>query len=397
MTRDPGFSIVELIVAMGLMLAVAAAAFALLDPAGGVFAAVPEVSDLQQRLRVTADTLSTNLMMAGAGPRSGPHAGSLQTLFAPVLPYRVGAVGQSPPGSYTTDVVSIFSVPYAAGQTTTSVPIVAAAAGVRVNDSGACPRDPGGTPTPVCGFVPGTNVLIVDAAGRHDVFTVAAVDGDVAQLAVHKPPGDADTMYPAGSTIVEVVERTFALRADAVRNVYQLVSYDGSDHAEVPVVDDVVALEFEYFGDPQPPVLITPSDDETAPWTSYGPRPPPPDVKTTEYAAGENCLFARDSHAHAVPRLPVLDTTASLVKLTAQQLTDGPWCPDSISTDRYDADLLRIRAIGVTIRLQSALESLRGPAGTLFLHPGTAKDGRRWVPDREVRFMVVPRNLNSGR
>ena len=35
------------------------------------------------------------------------------------------------------------------------------------------------------------------------------------------------------------------------------------------------------------------------------------------------------------------------MKLTAGQLTDGPWCPNATSTNRFDADLLRIRKVRV--------------------------------------------------
>jgi len=182
--------------------------------------------------------------------------------------------------------------------------------------------------------------------------------------------------------------------------VHQLVTYDGSNRADVPVVDDVVAIEFEYFGDAQSPAVTKPLERSIGPWTSYGPNPPRAGVKSTEYAEGENCTFARDDEEQLVPRLPFLGDGSNpyaLVRLTAAQLTDGPWCPDAVSPDRFDADLLRIRAIAVTLRLQSALEALRGPAGALFLNAGTARDSRRWVPDQTVRFTVVPRNLNAGR
>ena len=33
-------------------------------------------------------------------------------------------------------------------------------------------------------------------------------------------------------------------------------------------------------------------------------------------------------------------------------LTDGPFCPDSTSASRFDADLLRIRKVGVVLRVQ---------------------------------------------
>ena len=87
----------------------------------------------------------------------------------------------------------------------------------------------------------------------------------------------------------------------------------------------------------------------------------------------------------------------SMVQLTKAQLTDGPWCPDATNPNRWDADLLRIRKIGVRIRVQSANEALRGPAGALFTYAGKANRGTRYAPDQEIRFMVTPRNLNIGR
>ena len=78
-------------------------------------------------------------------------------------------------------------------------------------------------------------------------------------------------------------------------------------------------------------------------------------------------------------------------------LTDGPWCPDAAFLTRYDADLLRIRTIGIRLRVQVASAELRGPAGVLFRNAGTAKSNKHLVPDQEVRIDVVPRNFNLGR
>ena len=49
------------------------------------------------------------------------------------------------------------------------------------------------------------------------------------------------------------------------------------------------------------------------------------------------------------------------------------------------------------LRVQSALESLRGPTSTLFLRGGTATDSKKFVPDQEIRFSVTPRNMTLGR
>jgi hypothetical protein len=136
--------------------------------------------------------------------------------------------------------------------------------------------------------------------------------------------------------------------------------------------------------------------DETPPFTSYGPKPPA--TAQGGYAAGENCIFTYDGVTEPAPRLPSLGVVGSgLVKLTAAQLTDGPWCPSAASLNRWDADLLRVRKIGVTVRVQAASDALRGPASALFSRGGTSRGGDRWVPDQEIRFQVSPRNLNLGR
>ena len=68
-----------------------------------------------------------------------------------------------------------------------------------------------------------------------------------------------------------------------------------------------------------------------------------------------------------------------------------------LRTDR-DADLLRIRKVRATLRMQAASEALRGgPESGLFLNPGKAQGGSRLVPDYTVQFDVSPRNLNLTR
>jgi hypothetical protein len=110
-----------------------------------------------------------------------------------------------------------------------------------------------------------------------------------------------------------------------------------------------------------------------------------------------------------VPRLPDLSAgapTGALVEIPYSELSDGPWCPGHNNDkgddlpNRYDADMLRVRKIRVTLRVQVGPESLRGinPNGkTLFANPGSAKTGSAYVPDQEIRFEVTPRNMNIGR
>jgi hypothetical protein len=167
--------------------------------------------------------------------------------------------------------------------------------------------------------------------------------------------------------------------------------YDGTTNAGVPVVDHVVDLRFEYLGEPRPPRIIRPLTEPAGPWTTYGPRPPAPYT--------DNCIFAFDADLGAyVSTLRTLDSDAALVPLPAADLSDGDvWCPHASDPRRYDADLLRIRAVKVTARVQSAMPAFRGQAGPLFWNAGTSTHAARLLPDQEVGFQTSIRNVGMTR
>jgi hypothetical protein len=71
-------------------------------------------------------------------------------------------------------------------------------------------------------------------------------------------------------------------------------------------------------------------------------------------------------------------------------LTDGPAC--GRPPFRFDADLLRIRRIRVSIRLETEGAEFRG-RGSAFANPGTSLDAQRYIPDVQLTFDVAPRNL----
>ena len=306
-----GFSFVELLVALTIALVVAASAVRLMLPSQALAASRTETADLQQRLRVAADTLASHLLAAGAGAY-GDADSPLAEGFPPILPYRAGGASPDAPGAFRSDTVTVFAVPR------------------------------NGAP-------------------------------------------------PAGTT--------YWLKTDDASATYQLMVNGSPSAADVPVVDHVVALSFEYWGDPLPPTLRRPLTDATGPWTTYGFKPPATAVPP--FAAGENCLFINTATLpqppSPQPRLATLGSAESLIPLPASLLTDGPWCPNDAAADRWDADVLRIRSIAVRLRVQAAIAALRGPAGTLFAHGGTSHSGLGWVPDLDIRFQVSPRNLNRAR
>src|SRR5262245_57731314 len=114
--------------------------------------------------------------------------------------------------------------------------------------------------------------------------------------------------------------------------------YDGFQSA-IPVLDKVRGVNFEYYGEPQPPQLVRPGTDQTM---TYGPTPPALGVSKGSWPAGTNCTVDVVG-GQQVPRLAVLGAPGTgLIKMTPAQLTDGPWCPEAANSNRYDADLLRI-------------------------------------------------------
>jgi type II secretory pathway pseudopilin PulG len=91
-SRNAGFSLVEVVVALGVTLAVTAAIFDLVAQSRRTFDVEPEAADSRQRLRVAIDAMQRDLLMASV-----------------VLPYR--PVGPSPdlPGTFNENVVTVVS------------------------------------------------------------------------------------------------------------------------------------------------------------------------------------------------------------------------------------------------------------------------------------------------
>jgi hypothetical protein len=319
MRRD-GFSLVEVTIATGLTLLIASSIFALTRGWRATSAGQSEMADVQQRMRVAADTIAHDLVNAGAGPAIVDRSGPLSTWIPAVLPFRRGMIASDPPGTVRVDAITIVSVPTTAAQTLLTADAAPGSQTLQVARVPICTAG-----VNLCSFAAGMTLLVFDDAGSFQIFTVAAVlDGE--RIVTTTTPADA--FFRTGAVVVEAEVHALALKADAATRSPQLVHYDGTANADAPVLDHVVSLAFDYG--------IPPAD------------------------------FA-----------------------------DGPWRPDPASMSRWDADLLRIRTVVVTVRIEAAVAALRGPAGVLFANAGTATDPRGWVPDQTLRFQVSPRNLNA--
>jgi type II secretory pathway pseudopilin PulG len=250
-----------------------------------------------------------------------------------VFPAHRAAADGSSPGSFRSDAVTVYASSPWA-ETTLASALPAQSGSARINISAGCPLNDA-----VCGLSDARTVLVSDDTGAADLYRVDDVLELEPVLALRHTLPDSPKVYAAGSRIAGAVVRSYYLKTDLAGDTVQLFREDGDGRPGVPVVDHVTALAFEYFsGSPD-----------------------------------------------------------ALNRLEPSTLADGPWVPDSLSPNRFDADLLRVRSIGVTLRVEAALASLRGPAGPLFSRGGTSRRGSRFLPDLQVRLQIVPRNLGRAR
>ncbi|HSL20044.1 MAG TPA: hypothetical protein VK886_00815 [Vicinamibacterales bacterium] len=364
-----GYTLVEMLISMGIMITVTGAIFQMVNPSQGTARVQPEYGDMQQRARVAAETLYKDLVMAGAGPYQGATTGSLANFFAPILPYRTGRVNPDPPGTYRDDAITIVYVPHTSAQTTISSDMPNQSSEIKVNSQSNCPVG-----DPLCGFTEGMGCLIFDPlTGAFDNFEITSVQESALHLQ-HRGQ-DFSESYPLGAVIVQSESHTYY--HDPIQN--QLRHYDGIQ-TDIPVVDNVVDVVFDYWGDPDPPTA---------------PRPP---------LNVANCVIDEAGN----PRLAQLAPgTGSLVRLDPAILRDGlpAWC--GAGTNQFDPDLFRVRKVQMRLRVQASDPGMRPNAAALasspelrrlFMNPGTGMTGSEgFVPDFEVILDVTPRNLNLTR
>jgi prepilin-type N-terminal cleavage/methylation domain-containing protein len=383
--KNKGFTLIELLVSMTIMLLVIGGIFSMVDPGRGISKTQPEVADMQERMRIAADQLEKDLLMAGAGTYSGAGLGALANFFPPILPRRIGKKYENVDSDvlFYDDRITIAYVPDTAAQTTVAWPMPQPSSEIRTTYQPGCPLDVNPLDA-LCGFKEGMRVLIFDATGAYDFFTITEVQstgsGSTSDPATghlqHNPTmnanADLSKAYQVGAQIALVETHVYWQNQPSA----QLFHYDGSINTDgtfpdYPFVDNAVQLRFTYFGDPNPPLL---------------PRPA---------AGSSNCIIDVAGN----PTLPLLpSTSSSLVQLTKAQLEDGPWC--GVAPNRFDADLYRVRKIRVELRVQAGLSELRGknPTGqTLFVNPGNSTSAYQRVPDYSMSFEVAPRNMNLAR
>ena len=304
-----GFSIIEVVVSMTLVLILATAALSLVGGDARQGTSQPDVVDVQQRARGAVDLMIRDLLVAGAGIDRGPMSGALRWHLPPILPRRAGFLGLDAPTVARQNAITLIHVPASPSQSTLRDPISAAALQLRVNAPPNCLPD-----GPLCGISKDEFVLVFKDGGDFDFFTVTQAIGDAAAL---RPWRSGALSYATDSPVTLIESDTYYHDPQTS----QLRHFDGY-LTDIPVVDDVAGVEVVYWGDPQPTRFPSPP-------TGVG-----------------SCLF--DAGGAPMPGLIALSPQGgSLAPLPLAMFTDGPWCGSG--ANRFDVDLLRIRRVRVTL------------------------------------------------
>lgn len=210
--ESPGFTLVELLIAMAVMVTFSSALMALILAGQSIARVQPEIADVQQRARIALQTLGAELALAGAGLDRGPQAGPLAQYFVPVGPSGDGGL-------------TLWYVSTRVAQTT-----LAAALGQGTTDASVASAE---------GFTAGSTAIVFDDRGCRDVLRVDAVTPAALQVR----SGSRACAYAPGAAIAQGEVRTY--RVDAAAR--QLLRRDEATGASVPVLDNVTAMNVEYL------------------------------------------------------------------------------------------------------------------------------------------------------
>jgi Tfp pilus assembly protein PilW len=337
-SSESGFTFVELLVASAIAVAMTGAMIELARAAQAASAIVSDAADVQQKMRVAAEAIQHDLSMAGAGSAL-PSGGGPLAQFVPAVRPAVGIAGDSDL-TFAADRVTVLYMPATGADADV---VSATSAALSIGGTPSCTR------SATCGFQDGMRAIVVDrgAPGRgYDVFTVA--DASAGSLTRKSDEGSFSTMYTSTGHVAEVVAHSYYLDRSDASNV-RLMRGDG--RSAFALVDGVRDLRFTYYADPDP---------SSAP---------------TIGAASGSCVY--DSGPPPRPLLAPLPGV-SLSELSAADLTDGPFCGSP--PNRFDADLLRVRRVGVSLQIVPVSSSASRQSSAF-----------------ELSFDVTPHNLNVAR
>ena len=360
-----GFSLIELIVALGLA-SVGLAAMALLSSGVlGTFAAEPAAAEQQQRARATLAVIADDVSRAGTGFLSGPL--DAPGWGAPALVSDRVRTGAWPVGVLA-GTLGVLGGQRTAAHARLAVAVAAGESRLVLVRPGYC-----APASPTCRFAAGDDVVL---SGAHGAFALATVRAAAPPLILDLTAPLLQA-WPAGTLVSAAHAPAYVVRDDPGTGVRLIARAQGAGPASV-LVDfvDQFAVEWLIAGTP----AVREAPDGTVEATTAGPLPPPAGVIGDPFwPAGENCVFARDAAGRAVSRLAPLGAVP--IAASPAQFADGPWCPSPAAPVRWDADLVRVVGVRVRLDVVVAAETLR---------VGVSAPGARVVPRLSMTAVLAP-------
>ena len=331
---EAGLSLLEAIVALALTLVVFAALYGAVRPALVLNRSLPAMADAQQRMRHAFDRLHAELMTAGRGT-ARVEPGPISRMLPAVVPYLVGRRARDDEHRRVRpDAISVLSASPDGGAETRLLDALAGPAPeARLAPGPGCAGA-------ACGYRAGDLVLVFDDRPAWGLFRVRDAGETALRL---EPSGPTATAFEAGAAIAPIDVRHYYLDEEQ----RQLRRYDGW-RGDFPLLDGAAALAFRFFG--------------------------------VAAGAGGPCR----GEGPGAPR-------GRLEEIPLERFTDGPWCGPAGSP--FDADLLRVRAICLDIRIEGAAA---GPVSVPPPASGPASGGGEGADGYHAAFVVAPPNLQTA-
>jgi hypothetical protein len=145
------------------------------------------------------------------------------------------------------DAVTLVYVPTSPAQAVLLQPMTGPLDSLQVDSAQGCPAG-----TQVCGLQQGSTAVLFEPTGQFDLVGILGLQGSSATIE-HRQQGIPIFSYQPGAAVAEAESHTYYFDAAS-----RQLRHDDGGHSNVPVVDNVVSLTFEYFGDPSPPTKPKP-------------------------------------------------------------------------------------------------------------------------------------------
>jgi hypothetical protein len=223
-------TLLEMLVSMALAVSLGGTILSLVVAGNRIAQVQPEALDLQQRARIALRSLGTDLRDAGAGLERGALLSTTAEMTGPLVRYFPPLVPSFDDG------VTVWTTTNRDAQGRTAMSVAPGATIVAVQDSDACPAGQG-----ACGFAAGSTAIAFTATGCRTTLRIAAVNGDVLQLAAPL----AGCALDPGSAIAEGEVRTYRVDPSA----RQLIRREEATGSTAPMLEGVAAMTVTYFAD----------------------------------------------------------------------------------------------------------------------------------------------------